>query len=59
MLQHNKERIAGVDVAADDIADIIMMIKITVYKDDGDKDDNYDNDDEFNPAELRTIQESL
>ena len=60
MLQHNKEGIAGVDAAADDVADMtIMMIKITVNEDDSDEDDDYDNDDEFNQAELKTIQDSL
>ena len=34
MLQHNTERIAGVDAAADDVADMmIMMIKIMVNED--------------------------
>ena len=65
MLQHNKERIAGVDAAADDDADMmIMMIKITMIKimvneDDSDKDGNNDDDDEFNQAELKNMQESL
>ena len=38
MLQHNEERIAGVDAAADDVADtMITMIKIMVNEDDGDE----------------------
>ena len=65
MLQHNKERIAGVDAAADDDTDTmitmikIMMIKVTVNEDDGDEDDDNDDDDEFNQAELKNVQESL
>ena len=65
ILQHNKERIAGVDAAADDDADTmimmikIMMIKITVNEDDGDEDGNNDDDDEFNQAELKNMQEIL
>ena len=56
MLQHNKERITGVDATADDDPDtIIMMIKIIVNEDD----DNDDDDDEFNQAELKNRQESL
>ena len=63
MLQHNKERIAGVDAAADDDADMmitmikIMMIKITVNEDDNDKDNNNDDDDEYNKDELKNMQE--
>ena len=61
MLQHNKERIAGVDVAADDVADTMMvMMKMAVVEGDGDKDDdNDDDDDEFNKAELKTRQGHL
>ena len=60
MLQHNKKRIAGVDAAADDVADTtITMIKIMVNEDDGDKDDDTDNDDAFNQSELKNMQESL
>ena len=36
-----------------------MMIKIMVNEDDGDEDNDYNDDDEFNQAELKTIQESL
>ena len=59
MLQHNKERIAGVDAAADDADTMttmikIMMIKVTV-NDDGDNDDDV----EFNQAELKNMQGHL
>ena len=56
MLHHNKERIAGVDAAADDDADMmIMMIKIMMIEIKVNEDDN----DEFNQAELKNMQESL
>ena len=60
MLQHNKERIAGVDAAADDVADTTMaMMNMAVYEDDSDTDDDNDDDDEFNKAKLKTRQGHL